>query len=277
MSNKRKMFCEMNPFFYNLSIKKEVVKRYIKNCFCRDKIAKDKLSEKLPNVVHFHRSNMIKRAPGVDLTHQLNKADNIDIAGKKISGIVIHPGEVFSFWQTVGKITKRKGYKIGRVLKYNKLVADIGGGLCNLGNTIYLLAVHSPLKVTELHHHSDALAPDEGKRVPFSAGISVAYNYVDLKLENVTDQDVQILIWCEGEELCAELRSEKPFPVEYELVEEGHHFKKDEDGTYYRNSVIYRNHVDAETKKVIKKELIYNNHSRVMFDYSLIPQEFIMS
>ncbi len=57
-----------------------------------------------------------------------------------------------------------------------------------------LLSVHSPLRITEVHYHSDALAPDEGKRVPFSAGISVSYNYVDLKFKNTTDQYIQTTI-----------------------------------------------------------------------------------
>lgn len=46
----------------------------------------------------------------------MNKAINIDLACKKINGVLIHPGEVFSFWLLVGKTTKKKGYKDGRVI-----------------------------------------------------------------------------------------------------------------------------------------------------------------
>lgn len=70
----------------------------------------------------------------------------------------------------------------------------LGGGLCNLGNTIHLLVLHSPLTVTEFHSHSDALAPDHGKRVPFSSGTSVSYNYIDYRFKNNTDQNVQLLL-----------------------------------------------------------------------------------
>ena len=34
--------------------------------------------------------------------------------------------------------------------------------------------MHSPLEVTELHTHSDALSPDHGKRVPFGTGTSIS-------------------------------------------------------------------------------------------------------
>ncbi|MBR3933068.1 MAG: VanW family protein [Clostridia bacterium] len=275
MSQKKaRLFCEINPFCYALSVQKGIVKRHIKNFFEKEKIAKIKSTQKLPNLVWEHSSNMIKRAPGVNLEHQLNKADNIAIAGGKINGIIIRPGEVFSFWKTVGKPSKRNGYKEGRIIQNERLISGIGGGLCNLGNTLHLLVLHSPLKVTEFHKHSDALAPDEGKRVPFSAGTSVGYNYIDYRFENNTNQDVQLLVWCEGETMHAQLRSETPFEHKYEIFEEGHCFKK-EGKKYYRNSKIYRNVIDANTDEVVKKELILNNHSEVLFDYDLIPKELI--
>lgn len=270
-----KLFCEINPTCYAISVQKEIIKRHIKNFFSKDKVAKTKSVGLLPNIVASYSSNQIKRAPGVDLTLQENKVTNITIAGGKINGIVIHPGEVFSFWQTVGKITKRKGYKNGRIIRDNKLIPGIGGGLCNLGNAINRLVIHSPLTVMEFHKHSDALAPDEGgKRVPFSAGTSVSYNNIDYRFKNETDQDVQLCIRCENDVLYAELRSEREFPWTYEIVEEGHCFRKEGD-KFFRVSKIYREIKERETGKVTGKELIWDNHSEVMFDYSLIPQEQI--
>ena len=207
---------------------------------------------------------------------QHNKAENIAIAGGKINGIIIRPGESFSFWGTVGKITKRKGYKAGRVLRSRKVVAGLGGGLCNLANTLHLLILHTPMTVTEFHSHSDALAPDEGKRVPFSAGTSVCYNYMDYRFRNDTDQTVQILLWCEGDDLCGEVRSEREYPWRYEIVEEDHHFRK-EGEKYYRISKIYRNTIEKATGNILKKELILDNHSKVMYDPELIPKELIRS
>lgn len=267
-------FCDISPTCYAISVKKEILKRHVKNLMSNDKLAKTKSDELLPNVVSSHSSNMIKRAPGVDLTLQLNKAVNIDLAGSKINGLIIRPGETFSFWDAVGKITKKKGYKEGRVLKNNKLIAGMGGGLCNLSNTLHLLVLHSPLDVTEFHKHSDALAPDEGKRKPFSAGTSVSYNNLDYRFTNNTDQNVQLVVRCEGETLVAELRSEKPYQHRYELIEEDHHFKK-EGEVFYRNSMIYRNVFNIETDEFIEKEFIHKNHSKVMFDYDLIPKELI--
>ncbi len=272
--NRDKLFCEMNPVFYAISTQKEICKRHVKNFVSKDKIAKEKLDDKLPNVISTRSSNLIKRGKGVDLKLQQNKAVNINLASKQINGIVIHPGEIFSFWQTVGKYTRRKGYKDGRVIERNVLKPGLGGGLCNLSNTIHWLIIHSPLEVVEFYKHSDALAPDEGERVPFSAGTSVSYNYIDYRFKNNTDQDVQLLVWCDDEKLHAELRSERQFPWKYELVEEGHCFKKEND-KYYRVSKIYKNVIDRKTNKVLRKELILDNHSEVMYDYDLIPKDLI--
>ena len=55
---------------------------------------------------------MIKKGNGIDPRTQENKAVNIKLASSKITGIIIKPGETFSFWRTIGIVNKRKGYKV---------------------------------------------------------------------------------------------------------------------------------------------------------------------
>lgn len=272
--NKDKLFCDINPTCYAISEQKEIVKRHIKNLFSKETYARTISGDKLPNIVSTHSSNLIKKGKDIDVTLQENKAVNIKLASSKISGLVIYPGEVFSFWRTVGSTTKRKGYKDGRVLVNKKLTAGIGGGLCNLVNTIHCLVLHSPLDVIEFHSHSDALAPDNGKRIPFSSGTSVNYNYIDYQVKNNTGQPMQLLLWCDDEKLYGELRSEQALAQQYELLEEGHHFHK-EGEKYYRISKIYKLTLDKASGELLDKKLVLDNHSEVMYDYALIPQEQI--
>lgn len=269
---KNKNFCDINPFFWTISTYKGIMIRNIKDFFSKEKFAKTKQSQKLTNLVYEYSTVMIKKGKEIDPRTQENKAVNIKVASSKINGIIIHPGETFSFWKTVGSVNKRKGYKDGRVLKSNKLVTGTGGGLCNLANTINNLILHSPLQITEFHKHSDALASDIGHRVPMANGTSVSYNYIDYRFKNNTNQNIQILLWCDEEKLYGELRNEQEFPYDYDLIEENHHFKK-EDDKYYRVSKIYRNTIEKATGNIINKELIWDNHSLVMFDYNLIPKE----
>ena len=272
----KKLFCELCPATYWLSRQKCIVVRRLRNLLSRTPMARTRQQESLPVLVTSHTTHMIKRGPGIDPRLQQNKADNIRLAASRMDGLVIMPGETFSFWLCVGQTSRRNGFKDGRVLVNGKLQAGTGGGLCNLANTLHLLAIHSPLTVTELHHHSDALAPDpDGRRVPYSAGTSVNWNYLDLRFLNTTDQPLQLRVRCEGDELHAELRTTQEYPFTYRLSEEDHHFHREADGHYYRISRIYRETLDRQTGRLLDRQLKWRNHSRVHFDPSLIPPEQI--
>ena len=270
----RKLFCDISPTTYKISLKKEIALRHIKNFLSKEKFAKMRSKKELPNIVKSHSSVLIRKLVGVDLKLQENKVTNIMLACNKINGIIVHPGETFSYWSILGPVGKKQGYKKGLVISRNGMTSDYGGGLCQMANMIHWLVLNSPLEVTELHHHSDALFPDERRKVPFGTGTSVCYNNVDYRFKNNTDQDVQILVWCENGDLCGELRSEREFPCRYKLVEENHHFRKEGD-TYFRISQVYRIVIDRLNNEELYKELILDNHSKVMYDYALIPKDQI--
>ena len=270
----RRLFCDISPLTYKISERKEIILRHIKNIVSKDKIAKEHSKKELPNIVKSHSSILIRKLHGVDMRLQENKVTNIMLACNKINGIIVHPGEIFSFWSTVGPVGKKYGYKEGLVIGRDGFTSGYGGGLCQMANMIHWLILNSPLEVVELHHHTDALFPDERRRVPFGTGTSVCYNSIDYRFKNNTDQDVQILVWCENGELCGELRSEREYPCRYKIIEENHHFRKEGD-QYFRISQVYRIVIDRNTNEELYKELILDNHSTVMYDYSLIPKDQI--
>ena len=195
----RKLFCDISPACYKISVWKCCRIREIKDFFSREKFAAQKSSDLLPNVVKGHTSVLVRRLEGVDMRLQENKVTNIALAAAKINGIIVRPGETFSFWRTVGKTAEKQGYKEGLVIhRGGKLGSGIGGGLCQMANMVHWLVLNSPLTVTELHHHSDALFPDERRRVPFGTGTSVLNNYIDYRFKNTTDQTVQLVTWMDG-------------------------------------------------------------------------------
>lgn len=272
----RLRFCDLGPWAYAISLRKQIFLRHVRNCFDKTRYATTRQDERLPVVVYSHSNDMIKRGPSIDEQLQINKAHNIRLACSRINGLVLMPGESFSFWRCVGKTSRKNGFAEGRVIEGGRLVAGVGGGLCNLANTLHLLAMHSPLTITELHHHSDALAPDPGGvRTPYSAGTSVNYNFLDLRFVNTTQQPVQLCTWCEGDTLHAQLRTTEEFPHTYRITEDDHHFTLEDDGYYYRVGTIYRETLDRTTGEVLARELKRKNHSRVMFDPALIPPEQI--
>lgn len=279
MGKERKLFCQRGKICYKISLAKEYLLRDISDMIKKikgEKFADKIIGEKLPFTVKGHFSMIERKLNGVDMQLQKNKTTNLKIAAKNINGLVIRPGETFSFWKRVGKPTAKKGYLEGLTISGSQLGKGIGGGLCQLANLIHWLVLNSPLEVTEIHHHSDALFPDERRRVPFGTGTSVFYKNVDYRFKNNSDRNVQLLIWINDGVLYGELKAERPFPCRYRITEEDHKFIC-ENGEYFRCSKIYRETISKNSGETIKKELLLNNHSKVMYDYSLIPENEIES
>lgn len=275
MKKKRKLFCELSPLCYKISVKKECLLRDIRDMKSNVHFASEINTVPFPVIVKSHTSSVLRKLEGVDMQLQQNKRTNLRLAGEKINGIVINPGETFSFWHLVGDPTARRGYLDGLVISNGKLEKGIGGGLCQLANLIHWLVLNSPLTVTELVHHSDALFPDSGRRVPFGTGTSVFYKNVDYRFKNTTDRPVQLLVWLDENELCGELRAPTAFPYIYRITEENQGYIE-EDGIFYRVSKVYRITLDRE-RRIMRRELILDNHSKVMYDYSLIPEGQIIT
>ncbi len=275
MKKQRKLFCEYGPICYQIALFKEAMRKDFRDFKNGKKFAKKINKNNFEYIWKGDAKILLRNLHGVDMQLQRNKITNLKIAGKKIDGIIVKPGEEFSFWNLVGNVNKRKGYLDGLVIYNNKLGKGIGGGLCQMANMIHWLVLHTPLQVTELHHHSDALFPDVRRRAPFGTGTSICYKALDYRFKNVTPYTIQLRVWLDDTMLYGEIRSNEPLKEKYKIIEEDNHYAQDENGVFYRNSKVYRVIIDKESKEEIKKELILDNHSRVMYDYNLIPKEQI--
>lgn len=262
----RKLFCEISPFTYKISVKKNVLLRKLRDLFSKECFAKKKMKEKLPVLVYKHTSLIRRKLGNVDLQLQENKAINLSISAPKVNGIIVNPQETFSFWQLVGEATERKGYRPGLTIKQGATSNGIGGGMCQFTNLIHWMILHTPLEITEHHHHDNIdLFPDFGRQVPFGTGTSVAYNYLDYRFKNNTNQPFQIIVYTTEEYLCGELRTTESLPYSYHIDCEDEYFSREGENVY-RNSKIYRTVVDKRTGNEISKELIKTNHAKVMYN-----------
>lgn len=104
---------------------------------------------RLPFLYFTHNTPLFRELQDVDMWMQHNKVTNLKLASAKVKGIVLHPGEVFSYWKLIGKPTRRKGYLDRMILKSGTFHAGTGGGLCQLSNLIFWMTIHTPLTVTE--------------------------------------------------------------------------------------------------------------------------------
>ncbi|WP_242775077.1 VanW family protein [Brevibacillus parabrevis] len=155
---------------------------------------------------------------------QENKITNLRIALKSMDGIVLKPGETFSFWHLIGKPKASKGCIDGLLLSQGEVKTGIGGGLCQLANLLFWLALHTPLEITERHHHSFDPFPDENRVLPFGSGASVFFNYVDLRFFNPTNDQFQFHVWLTDQHLKGIVFCENELPFSYHLEERNHQF-----------------------------------------------------
>ena len=82
-----------------------------------------------------------------------DRVNNITIGTSKLNGLLIAPGEEFSAVNSIGYVTEEAGYLKEYVIKDNKSVKELGGGLCQIGTTLFRLALNSGLPVTERVAH----------------------------------------------------------------------------------------------------------------------------
>ena len=263
---KRKLFCEISPLTYRISKRKCIISRIIEDLLKCTRFALDRADSKLPVLIYSHNSLIRRKLGNTEMNLQENKAVNLSIAAPKVNGVLIHPGETFSFWRLVGSDSEKNGYKEGLTISNGKPSRGIGGGLCQFTNLIHWMVLHSALTIVEHHHHDGIdLFPDFKRQIPFGTGTSIVYNYLDYRFQNNTDRIYQISVWSDGEYLRGELRADKTQDKSYHIHSENEFFSE-EDGIVYRNGTVCRDTIDKKTGKRILREIIRRNHAKVMYD-----------
>jgi hypothetical protein len=109
------------------------------------------------------------------------KIQNLRAALRGIDGIEVPAGQVFSFWKQVGRATRRRGFVAGRELREGCLIANVGGGLCQLSNALYEAAELAGFTIVERHGHSRVVP---GSRAQLGRDATVFWNYVDLRFRS---------------------------------------------------------------------------------------------
>ena len=83
-----------------------------------------------------------------------NRIHNIIVGTEKFNGVVVMPGETFSFNNYLGQVDAENGYLPELVIKENVTTPEFGGGICQISTTAFRAAVYAGLQVTDRHNHS---------------------------------------------------------------------------------------------------------------------------
>lgn len=116
-----------------------------------------------------------------------NRNTNLSIACKALDGVVLNPGDEFSYNQTLGERTADKGYQPAPAYSGSKLVPSLGGGICQVSSTLYLSCLMADLEITDRINHgflASYIAP--------GMDATVSWNGPDYKFRNNTDFPIKI-------------------------------------------------------------------------------------
>ena len=216
-----------------------------------------------------HRSLLMRQLGDTQMWMQENKVTNLRVAAARTDGLLIRPGETFSFCRTVGKATSRRGFVDGMLLSNGKAMTGVGGGICQLANLLYWMALHSDLTVVERSEHGFDPFPDNNRVIPWGTGAAIYYNYVDLVFRNDTDRTYQLLTRVGERYLEGELRTDGALTHSYSVHAENEQFFV-VDGEYFRRNEIWRTVIDRRTGDHVGEELVRRNLALVTY----VPEEF---
>jgi len=79
---------------------------------------------------------------------------NIDLASSRLDGILIPPGEIFSFNQSLGEVSSEMGYQTSYIIKQGRTLLGVGGGVCQVSTTLFRAALYAGLPILERTAHA---------------------------------------------------------------------------------------------------------------------------
>lgn len=126
-----------------------------------------------------------------------NRIYNIGVGAKALNGVLIAPGEEFSLVKALGEIDGEHGYKQELVIKGDKTIPEYGGGLCQIGTTVFRAALASGLPITERRNHSYRVVYYE----PAGMDATIYNPWPDLKFINDTGKHILMQTRIEGTKL----------------------------------------------------------------------------
>ncbi len=83
-----------------------------------------------------------------------NRKHNIAVGAARFQGVLVGPGDEFSFNKVLGDVGPREGYLPELVIKKGETVPEYGGGLCQVSTTAFRAAVQAGMEITERKNHA---------------------------------------------------------------------------------------------------------------------------
>lgn len=116
-----------------------------------------------------------------------NRSINLKVSANKINGVVLMPGEEFSYNKTLGQRTAAAGYKPAAAFVGGKIVNEYGGGICQTSSTLYNTVLLANLEITTRTNHGFPVG-----YVPVGRDATVSWGTLDFKFKNNRKYPIKI-------------------------------------------------------------------------------------
>ena len=150
-----------------------------------------------------------------------NRIHNIRTGAAAVNGILIKPDEEFSMLKTIGQVNAENGYLPELVIKGNKTTREFGGGLCQIGTTMFRGTLASGLPITQRQNHSYRVPYYE----PAGTDATIYDPAPDYKFKNDTGHYILVQTKVIGSDLTFEFwgtkdgrKAEQSTPIVYNIV-----------------------------------------------------------
>lgn len=129
-----------------------------------------------------------------------NRNTNLAVSCAAINGIVLQPGEEFSFNETIGRPTAEKGYKKAPINRKGEVVEDLGGGISQTASALYYCALMANLDILERHNNYYSI-----NYIPLGLDAYVDWGGEDLRIRNNTGSMLRIVATSEDNAVTIQL------------------------------------------------------------------------
>lgn len=116
-----------------------------------------------------------------------NRNTNLKLACQALNGLVLNPGEVFSFNDALGQRTSAKGYKPAPAYSGDVLVDTVGGGICQVSSTLYCATLLADLQTVSRINHGFPVS-----YIDYGLDATVSWGSPDFQFKNSTSFPIKI-------------------------------------------------------------------------------------
>ena len=119
-----------------------------------------------------------------------NRISNVKKACEILDGMILMPGQVFSYNEALGERTEQNGWLTAPAYANGEVRQEFGGGICQVSSTLYNAALYSNLKIVERECHQFQVG-----YLPWGMDATVSWGWPDFKFQNDQTYPIRLHAW----------------------------------------------------------------------------------